>query len=254
MNSPYWLSRVHLRDEPGVSALKKILPKKEQWRLGGCFHPRSRGEHHVSREAINHILIWRLFKGEPIKDGPSRKRDFLYRQDSANARTFYILSARKPEDDDGIFKIDEPKSFQPVLQNGQQLHFMLRCNPVVANKDGRHDVVMNALNSTPANKGRAEKRPQLIWEAGCDWLMKLSQRKENSPGFHIADKKYIRIDGYHKHRIPRKGAAKDMQFHTLDFEGKLTVDNPEQFVSAICKGFGKAKAFGCGLMLIRRAI
>lgn len=239
MNSPYWLSRVHLRDEPDVSTLKKILPKKEQWRLGGRY---------VSREAINHTLIWKLFVE------PDHKRDFLYRQDSANVRTFYILSARKPEDHDGIFKIDEPKSFQPVLQKDQQLHFMLRCNPVVANKYGRHDVVMNALNSTPANNGRGEMRPQLIWDAGCDWLMKLSQRKENSPGFHIADKKYIRIDGYHQHRIPRKGAAKDMQFYTLDFEGKLTVDNPEQFVSAICKGFGKAKAFGCGLMLIRRAI
>lgn len=254
MNSPYWLSRVHLRDELEVSALRKILPKKEQWRLGGHYPARApaRVRNTVSREAINHTLIWSLFKDD--RDERNHKRDFLYRQDSANARTFYILSARKPEDDVGIFKIDEPKTFQPVLQNGQQLHFMLRCNPVVANKYGRHDVVMNALNSTPANKGRAEMRPQLIWEAGCDWLTKLSQRKENSPGFHIADKKYIRIDGYYQHCIPRKKAAKDMQFHTLDFEGKLTVDNPEQFVSAICKGFGKAKAFGCGLMLIRRAI
>jgi CRISPR system Cascade subunit CasE len=33
----------------------------------------------------------------------------------------------------------------------------------------------------------------------------------------------------------------------------LEVQAPHVFVRALHRGFGKAKAFGCGLMLIRRA-
>lgn len=39
----------------------------------------------------------------------------------------------------------------------------------------------------------------------------------------------------------------------LEFEGTLTVEDPPRFLSAIATGFGKARAFGLGLMLIRRA-
>ena len=43
-----------------------------------------------------------------------------------------------------------------------------------------------------------------------------------------------------------------MSFSTLDFEGLLTVSDPGTFLSSIVRGFGAAKAYGCGLMLIRR--
>ena len=44
-----------------------------------------------------------------------------------------------------------------------------------------------------------------------------------------------------------------MLYSTLDFEGVvLTVSDPAALVPAIAHGFGGAKAYGCGLMLIRR--
>jgi len=33
----------------------------------------------------------------------------------------------------------------------------------------------------------------------------------------------------------------------------LTVEDPPLFLVALAAGFGRARAFGCGLMLIRRA-
>jgi CRISPR system Cascade subunit CasE len=33
----------------------------------------------------------------------------------------------------------------------------------------------------------------------------------------------------------------------------LTVRNPASFLATLGQGFGRARAFGCGLMLIRRA-
>ena len=44
-----------------------------------------------------------------------------------------------------------------------------------------------------------------------------------------------------------------MAFSTLEFEGLLTVSDPDAFLSGIARGFGATKAYGCGLMLIRRA-
>jgi CRISPR system Cascade subunit CasE len=51
--------------------------------------------------------------------------------------------------------------------------------------------------------------------------------------------------------IDRRGA--NMKIGVLDFEGVLEVTDPDRFVDAVAQGFGRAKGFGCGLMLIRRA-
>ena len=43
------------------------------------------------------------------------------------------------------------------------------------------------------------------------------------------------------------------QFGILDLTGLLEVTDPPLFLSHLAAGFGRAMAFGCGLMLIRRA-
>ena len=60
------------------------------------------------------------------------------------------------------------------------------------------------------------------------------------------------IDGYEPVRIPRDGGGA-MQFSQLEFTGTLVATDPAVFLAAVRAGFGRAKAFGCGLMLIRRA-
>ncbi len=46
---------------------------------------------------------------------------------------------------------------------------------------------------------------------------------------------------------------KEIRYNTMDFRGILTVTDSDQFANTLMQGLGKAKAFGCGLMLIRRA-
>jgi CRISPR system Cascade subunit CasE len=43
------------------------------------------------------------------------------------------------------------------------------------------------------------------------------------------------------------------QFGVLDLAGTIEVTDSDAFLAALAQGFGRAKAFGCGLMLIRRA-
>jgi CRISPR system Cascade subunit CasE len=61
----------------------------------------------------------------------------------------------------------------------------------------------------------------------------------------------VAVDGYTRVRIDRE-AGKPAVFAVVDFTGALRVTEPDGFLAALASGFGRARAFGCGLMLIRR--
>ena len=233
MTGSRWLSRIRLGSAASVKAL---LPLLQQDGASG-----STGSVDVDRR-----LVWSLFA-----DGPERRRDFLWRRMDDGA--FLVLSARRPEDRHALFEIDEPKAFAPALAPGDRLRFSLRANPTVrkSKEPGqrhapRHDVVMDALR--PLRDGsRAERRMSAIREKGFDWLT----RQGCKAGFEIREDELL-CEGYRQHRIDRDAGDSTLSFSSLDFEGVLEVREPDLLTSAIARGFGPSKAFGCGLMLIRR--
>ncbi|MCY4373819.1 MAG: type I-E CRISPR-associated protein Cas6/Cse3/CasE, partial [Spirochaetaceae bacterium] len=199
-----------------------------------------------SARQAGHHLVWSLFA-----DGPDRRRDFLWRE--MEGGTFFILSVRPPEDHHGLFEIAEPKPFVPAIESGDRLSFTLRANPIVRRRvSGRrrsvkHDVVMDALRSH-ASGDRDEPRVAAVHREGLAWL-----ERQGVPSGFAVEPNSVRVDGYQQHRIGRSGAAGSMSYSTLDFEGVLTVRDPGALLPAIARGFGASKAYGCGLMLIRRA-
>ena len=154
------------------------------------------------------------------------------------------------------------KDFTPQLASGDRLGFALRANAVVARKGARTeedkqgrargkrvDVVMDALHAVPTEQ-RPARRTELTDKAARAWLDEQGARS----GFRVlshAVKSYERIDVADRVRPGRRNRA---GLSVLDLEGALTVTDPEALVGKIARGFGSAKAFGCGLMLIRRAI
>lgn len=222
------LSRAQLRRDAPVAALAGLLVPTE----GGA------------RAGAAHRLVWALFA-----DGPERRRDFLWREEGPGR--FLILSARPPANPHGLFDLDGPKPFEPALAPGDRLGFLLRANPVVSRgaergvRGKRHDVVMDALHAVPSGE-RAGLRQAAIVEAGRAWLARQGAVHGFEPEAEVA------VDGYEQVRVPRQGARPAI-FGQLDFEGRLTVRDPAAFLPALAAGFGRARAFGCGLMLIRRA-
>lgn len=222
-----FLSRIRLRQETPVAALAKLLVPAE---VG-------------PRAAAAHRLVWAIFA-----DGPERRRDFLWRQDRPGE--YLALSARPPQPLHDIFGI-ETKEFAPVLAAGDRLAFRLHANPVVALPQGpgqrgkRADVVMHALHGLPQGE-RAALRLEKTIAAGRAWMA----RQGEAHGFRPEGE--VGIDGYETMRLPRE-AGKPIRYSVLDFEGVLTVTDPTRFLTALPQGFGRARAFGCGLMLIRRA-
>ena len=211
-----------------------------------------------------HQALWKL-----LSRSPEQKRDFLFRTEEGRARrSFLVLSADAPASDpDGLWTVDS-KTFAPALRPGQRLGFRLRASPVVRRKGARHDVVMDRKAALKKEPGALPGEAMLIREAGLAWL----ERQAARAGFRLAQAQLdtidddglldadsevqaaVRIDGYQQHRLrPGPRRTEPIRFSTLDFEGQLEVTDPVVFLEKVKAGFGPQKAFGCGLMLLRRA-
>ncbi|HKK05946.1 MAG TPA: type I-E CRISPR-associated protein Cas6/Cse3/CasE [Gammaproteobacteria bacterium] len=205
----------------------------------------------------NHQLLWRLFPD-------AEARPFLFRQelerepdpDGEGPRglpMFYVLSDVEPQPVPGLLGC-ETKPYQPVLAEGQRLAFHLRANPTVARREEnrkntrRHDVLMDAKAAARGEgiEDAAALRERMD-EAGRDWLAD-EQRAERC-GYALVARPQVSRYQQHVHR--RKG--RDIRFSSLDYEGLLTVTDPERFQVTLARGIGHSRAFGCGLWLIRRA-
>ena len=202
----------------------------------------------------HHRLIWTLFPGK------DKVRDFLWRADGSGR--FFILSRRAPTQS-GVFQPLETTDFAPVLAPGDRLSFILRANAtkdrrVLQDKNGRKpnrrvDLVMDALHrarsqNTNVNNpvsARSGLRMEVAGQVANDWLA----AKGKSKGFLVEQ---ILVENYSVRRIPRGGRNR-ITLGLIDLKGILTVTEPGTFVTALARGLGRAKSFGCGLMLIRRA-
>lgn len=240
--STMYLSRARLREDLPAAALRSLLvPAGEADRAGAA-----------------HRLVWTLFA-----DTSERERDFLWRETAPGS--FYLLSRRRPEDAHGLFDLDPPRVFAPAFAPGDRLRFVLRANATIARSgapdaEGRRprgkpcDVVMDALHALPPGVDRARARAGAVAAAGRRWLEDQGGRR----GFALATDANregewgrVRIVSHRVLTVQHSGPS--ARIGVLDFEGELQVRDPELFTAALAQGFGRAKAFGCGLMLVRRS-
>jgi CRISPR system Cascade subunit CasE len=194
-----------------------------------------------------HKLVWKLFA-----DHPDRKRDFIYRHKPVNGwPNFYTVSQRAPLDASGMWEVTS-KEYCPKLRAGQLLGFTLCANPIRSKRDvkdrqHRHDVIMEAKVEVKM-RGETISVPDLIQDYGCRWLLD----RAASHGFG-ATPEGIRVDGYRQHRLFKGKGNHAVSFSTVDFNGVLTVTDPDIFLEkCLFDGVGPAKGFGCGLMMVRR--
>lgn len=228
-----YFSRLTLNREAPSAALLPLL------------NPREPG---ASADA-HHRLIWSVFS-----DSPERKRDFLWRYDGRGR--FYTLSSRPPQSS-GLFNPPETKVFAPVLRTGDRLQFTLRANATKdraavsrmeksarRGKSRRVDVVMDLLRMAPEGGNRAAIRDRTAQAAAEAWMARQGTARGFEPGTTL-------VEGYSTIELGRR-RREGASFGILDLTGTLAVTDPEAFLAALATGFGRAKAWGCGLMLIRR--
>ena len=213
-----------------------------------------------------HQWLWKFFPSSA-----DQKRDFIFRRhEHEQMPRFYVVSQRPPTAFSEAWQV-QSRVYDPQLQEGQRLSFQLRANPVITRKNDtgksqRHDVVMQAKKQLLAEHGLSQdakwsdwndesNKPllyELVQKHCAEWLDGVAKRN----GFEIAltdeeePQRKLQVDAYEQ----RKASKRDhnIRFSAVDFSGELLVTNPELFQPALCNGIGHAKAFGCGLLLVRR--
>lgn len=205
-----------------------------------------------------HQLIWKLFPNDP--DGC---RTFLFRQEFEKEQLlledarrglpiFYVVSEKQPIAVNGLLAVDL-KEYRPKISISDRFTFKIRVNPIVAKKnDGKknsikHDVLMDAKYRA---KVEGITDPDKIFEcmktAAIDWFNK----KGKIAGFQLEKPENIEVTSYRQHLIRKKG-SKEIKFSSVDLSGILSVNDLISFEKTLFNGFGSAKAFGCGLLLIK---
>lgn len=190
---------------------------------------------------FEHQMMWNFFENYKKEN----KRPFLYRRDFINNRPVYIVvSDSKPVSPSKSW-ILETKLYNPNLEEGQQLAFTLRVNPTtdVNTKDGdkikksRRDVVSDAIQQKKYDGSNNE----IIQLAVTDWL------SNRQGGFELEktcvdERQYVILDN------------KNIKFTSYNISGVLTVIEPEKFKQILFNGIGKSRAFGHGLVLVKRYV
>lgn len=187
-----------------------------------------------------HRQLWRLFPGEAREvrsNGDEVRQGFLFRvEDHQTGRPAPLLvqSRRAPEAAPGVTLVGT-REFHPQPAAGLRLSFLITANPVKTITDAERD-------AKPGKKSEKCRVPLIREEEQREWLArKLAGAAEVGavavqphPPFYF-----------------RKG-TKAGKLAVVTFEGVLSVEEPETFVRLLENGIGPAKAFGCGLLLVRR--
>lgn len=205
--------------------------------------------------------------------------------------TYYTVSARPPESPHPAWRVQQ-REYRPQLRPHQQLRFELRANPVRARYLTREGDMAEAYQRARRDTGRkvadgATRRKEyddvvllakkviakqhgvskwaavppehrvplydLVHQAVSGWFCG-SEHEQGIAARHgfrvVADT--LCVDAYRQHRLPRKGSA-PIQFSTVDLSGVLEVVDVERTSEALLNGIGRARGFGCGLLLVRPA-
>jgi CRISPR system Cascade subunit CasE len=197
-----------------------------------------------------HKKIWAL-----VSRDKNQKRNFLYRVEYdayQNIKHIYLLAPHQISSQNNI-KIAVSPKYQPQLETGEPLYFKLRANPIIKRKENgkakEYGIIMDAKHQFK-KKGQDYQEQfsldELIHDVGMKWLI----RKGEQHGFSVKQFE-VRIDNDREYPIKPRG-KQAFTLRTLDFEGKLKIVDSDRLKKALFEGIGSAKAFGCGLFLVRR--
>ncbi|GAB1720973.1 MAG: type I-E CRISPR-associated protein Cas6/Cse3/CasE [Nitrosospira sp.] len=229
-------------------------------------HLLRRAAHELAKSSYDvHQWIWKFFPSSA-----DQRRDFIFRRhEHEQMPRFYVVSQRPPTAFSEAWQV-RSRLYAPQLEEGRRLSFQLRANPVITKKcaDGksrRHDVVMEAKKQLLTKHGfgtgakwghwNDESKKPLLYEVAqkhcAEWLDRVAKRN----GFEVAltdeeaPQRKLQVDAYEQSVAVKR--PHDIRFSTVDLSGELLVTNPPLFNLALYNGLGHAKAFGCGLLLVR---
>jgi len=204
-----------------------------------------------------HQWVWSLFP-----EDKEAKRDFLFHRFETPASPvpfgYFVVSRRPPQRAGDLWELSV-KPYAPKLETGAMLKFSLRANVTIksphrdrAKTQGkREDLLMykkHQWRTEQETKPEAEREPfpqrRMEQELGLGWLA----QKGEANGFHL-EAKASKVLAYRQEIFYGK-AKQPVRYSYFDFDGTLAVTDPQKFEQCLFTGIGKAKGFGCGLLMV----
>ena len=194
-----------------------------------------------SRNPYNlHRQLWKLFPGEEKETrsiGEESRQGFLFRiEDNPTGRPARLLvqSRRGPEAASGVVLVGT-REFKPQPVAGQRLAFLLTANPVKTITDTQRE-------AKPGKQSDKCRVPLIKEEDQREWITRKLAGAGEIEAANVLPNAPIYF---------RKG-NRGGKLVTATFEGVMQVRNQDILVTLMENGIGPAKAFGCGLLLVRR--
>jgi CRISPR system Cascade subunit CasE len=187
-----------------------------------------------------HRRLWTLFPDQPHesrKDAPSPRQGFLFRveEQHASGAVRALVQSRWAPIAANEVTVVACREVAALPQSGQTLAFLLTANPVKT-------IVDMERESKPDKAGAKCRVPLLREDEQIQWLT----RKLGSAAEVLSP-----IARGHAPLHFRKGGQPG-KVAQVTFEGLLRVLDSRLLLTQMENGIGPAKAFGCGLLLVRR--
>lgn len=194
-----------------------------------------------------HRVVWTLFPGqekEPRSNLDEPRQGFLFRvEESRPGQPAHLLvqSQIEPQTEAQWARVLGQREFDPKPSEGQRLAFLLTANPIKTVDDQRHE---SKPGKKPNKKNRFKCRvPLLREEEQIAWLAR------RLDGCAKVESVAVQAHPLLFFRDKRKNNGKLL---TVTFQGLFCVTEPNNLRKRLRDGIGPAKAFGCGLLLVRR--
>ena len=187
-----------------------------------------------------HRQLWQFFPGEARETRSSDeevRQGFLFRVEEhrpGRSARLLVQSRRTLAPASGL-NVVGTRELHPQPSPGQRLAFLLTANPIKTIVDAERE-------AKPNKKSEKSRVPLIREEEQREWLRRKLQ---------MAAAIEVAAVLPHPPMYFRKG-ARGGKLVTVTFEGVLRVLDSAALMSCLENGIGPAKAFGCGLLLVRR--
>ena len=211
-----------------------------------------RGRKLLSNRQAMHAAVMAAFPPDALETTDQRA---LWRLDKAQHRyTLYVLSPLPPDFTHLVeqagwigqsWDSTEYDKFLGQLKTGQQWAFRLAANPVKAiRKAGKRGKVV----------------PHVTPQQQVDWLVQRSESLgfQLLPTLGFEDQPDATVTEGQDHHFgrndrDRRGKRNRVSLRIVQFDGHLEITDAERFRHTLVSGIGRAKAYGCGLLTLRRS-
>jgi CRISPR system Cascade subunit CasE len=135
-----------------------------------------------------------------------------------------------------------------------ELQFMVRILSTKRDSETHKERGLVHIGRENALKLPPDQRPtptDILLEAATTWLTRENKQGTRCQrnGFSV-DTNSLCIRGYSTPRLKKGSIEQPLEY--LDIQGTLTIEDVELFRKALINGLGGGRAFGCGLMMIRK--